>query len=109
MGSIFVPIVLGIFILILGVSNMRGNISSIHWYHRKRVTEENIIPFGKKVGLGIIIIGISLIVSSVLSLVAELTKIDLFAIIGTVLIVIGIVVGLALSFYAMIKYNKGIF
>lgn len=109
MGSGIVPIVLGIFISILGIFNMRGNISSIHWYHRQRVTEENIIPFGKKVGLGTIIIGISIIVFGVFSLVTELTKIDLFVTVGAVLVVIGIVVGLALSLYAMIKYNKGIF
>lgn len=44
-----------------------------------------------------------------LSLVAEKTQILIFTIIGAVIVVVGLVVGLALSLYAMIKYNKGIF
>lgn len=109
MGDIIVPIALGVFITILGIVNMRGNISSIHWYHRQRVTEENILPFGKKVGLGTIIIGVSIIVFGILSLATELLKTDIFTIIGSVIVIVGIAVGLALSLYAMIKYNKGIF
>lgn len=109
MDPVIIPIILGIFISILGIFNMRGNISSIHWYHRQRVTEENVIPFGKKVGLGTLIIGISVILFGVLSLAAELTKIAIFVTLGAVIVVMGIVAGLSLSLYAMIKYNKGIF
>ncbi len=109
MDSVFVPIILGIFILILGIFNMKGNISSIHWYHRQRLTEENRILFGKVVGLGTIIIGASIIAFGALSLAAELLGIHLFIIIGSVIAAVGTVVGLALSLYAMIKYNKGIF
>ncbi len=109
MGSVIVPIVLGIFISILGLSNMKGNISSVHWYHRKRITEENRLPFGKTIGLGTIICGVSLVAFGCLSFVAEKTQIDLFTIIGSVIVVLGLVAGLALSLYAMIKYNKGIF
>lgn len=109
MGSCITPIVLGILISILGIFNRRGNISSIHWYHRQRVTDENMIPFGKKIGLGTIIIGISIIVFGVLSLVTKLTRLDLFVTIGAALVVMGIVVGIILSLHAMIKYNKGIF
>ena len=43
------------------------------------------------------------------SFVAEKTQIDIFTIIGAVIVVVGLVIGLALSLYAMIKYNKGIF
>ena len=43
---------LGLLVSILGIINMTGNISSLHWYHRQRVTEENRKPFGKLVGLG---------------------------------------------------------
>lgn len=88
---------------------MKGNISSIHWYHRKRITEENRLPFGRMVGLGTIICGISISIFGFLSFVAEKTQIDLFAIVGAVIVVVGLVIGLALSLYAMIKYNKGIF
>lgn len=109
MGAAIGPIILGIFISILGFSNMKGNISSIHRYHRKRVTEENRLPFGRMIGLGTIICGVAIVVFGCLSFVAEKTQIDLFTIIGSVIVVIGLVIGLALSFYAMIKYNKGIF
>lgn len=109
MASFLVPIVLGVLILILGFFNMKGNLSSIHWYHRQRVTENDIIPFGKKVGLGTIIIGASIILFGVLSIIAQQTKIQAFTITGSVIVIIGVVAGLALSLYAMIKYNKGIF
>lgn len=109
MGAVIGPIILGIFISVLGFSNMKGNISSIHWYHRKRITEENRLPFGRMIGLGTIICGISIMIFGCFSFVAEKTQIDLFSIIGAVIVVAGLVIGLALSLYAMIKYNKGIF
>lgn len=34
MGDVIGPVILGIIISILGISNMKGNISSLHWYHR---------------------------------------------------------------------------
>lgn len=109
MGAVIGPIILGVFISILGFSNMKGNISSVHWYHRKRITEENRLPFGRMIGLGTIICGVSLVVFGGFSFVAEKTQIDIFTIIGAVIVVVGFVIGLALSLYAMIKYNKGIF
>jgi len=48
-------------------------------------------------------------VFSALSAVTFYTGNDVFTFVGTVFLLTGLVVGLALSFYAMIKYNKGIF
>ena len=107
MDNFFVPGILGIILIVLGVMNMKGNISSLHWYHRQRVTEEDRKPFGKLVGLGTLIIGIALVISGILFWISEAT--ELWLIIGCVITVVGIVIGLVLSFYAMIKYNKGIF
>jgi len=109
MDNFFVPGILGIILIVLGIMNMKGNISSLHWYHRQRVTEENRRPFGKLVGLGTLIIGIALVISGILFWISEVTATELWLIIGCVITVVGIVVGLVLSFYAMIKYNKGIF
>lgn len=109
MNSVIGPIILGIFILILGFLNIKGNISSVHWYHRTRVTEENRLPFGRMIGFGTIIIGISCMISGVLTFVTKITQVELFVKIGSIVSLIGIAIGLALSFYAMIKYNKGIF
>lgn len=109
MGDVIGPVILGIIISILGISNMKGNISSLHWYHRQRVSPDNVKPFGKKVGLGTLIIGLAIIAFGLFSLIAYLTEIEVFTIIGAVLLIPAIIVGLGLSLYAMIKYNKGIF
>ena len=109
MDSAIVPIVLGIFLCILGHFNRKGNLSSLHWYHRSRITEENKLPFGRLVGSGTLIIGLSTIALGCLSFLAEITQIEIFTVIGSVIVVIGILIGLAMSLYAMFKYNKGIF
>ncbi len=109
MDNFFVPGILGVILIVLGVMNMKGNISSIHWYHRHRVAEENRKPFGRLVGLGTLIIGVALILSGIFFWISEAKATEMWLIIGCVITVVGIVVGLILSFYAMIKYNKGIF
>lgn len=109
MDNFFVPGILGVILIVSGIMNMKGNISSLHWYHRQRVTEEDRKPFGKLVGLGTLIIGIALVISGILFWISEVTATELWLIVGCVITVVGIVVGLVLSFYAMIKYNKGIF
>ncbi|MBQ3495635.1 MAG: hypothetical protein IJA76_03000 [Clostridia bacterium] len=104
-----VAFLVGVVFIVLGISNMRGNISTLHSYHRHRVSEEDRIPFGKQVGLGTMIIGIGIIIFSVLSAVTLYTENNIFILIGTVVLIVGIIVGLIISFKAMIKYNKGIF
>ena len=100
---------LGLLVCVLGIINMTGNISSLHWYHRQRVTEENRKPFGKLVGLGTLIIGLAMIVFGILFLIFEQTQLGALVIIGTVELIAGIIVGMIVSFYAMKKYNGGIF
>ena len=109
MAGNIVTFLVGVVCIVLGISNMRGNISSLHSYHRSRVSEEDRIPFGKQVGLGTIIVGIGIIVFSVLSSVTLYTENDIFILVGTAILIIGIILGLVISFRAMIKYNKGIF
>ena len=109
MAGNIVTFLVGVVCIVLGISNMRGNISSLHSYHRSRVSEEDRIPFGKQVGLGTIIVGIGIIVFSVLSTVTLYTENDIFILVGTAVLIIGIILGLVISFRAMIKYNKGIF
>ena len=109
MNSVMEPIILGILISFLGFSNMKGNISSLHWYHRKRITEENRVPFAKTIGLGTLICGLALVLSGCLSFVAMQTGMGIFATLGAVVTVAGLAVGLGITFYAMFKYNKGIF
>lgn len=109
MPEFVVTAIVGIVCIVLGISNYKGNISSLHSYHRSRVSEEDRIPFGRMVGLGTIIIGAVIIVFSGMSAVTLYTDNDLFILIGTGILIAGIIVGLAISFKAMIKYNKGIF
>ena len=109
MPAFIVTALVGVVFIVLGISNMKGNISSLHSYHRSRVSEEDRIPFGRMVGFGTIIIGAAIIVFSGLSAVTLYTDNEMFTLIGTGILIAGIIVGLVISFKAMIKYNKGIF
>lgn len=109
MGSFIAPFLVGVLCIVLGVSNMKGNIASLHSYHRHRVSEEDRLPFGRLVGLGTILCGVAICVYSIFAAVTVYTNMQFFNIIGIVLLIIGLVIGIILSCYAMIKYNKGIF
>ena len=109
MVGFVVSLFVGILCITLGISHTKGNLSSLHAYHRKRVREEDKLPFGRLVGAGTILIGIALIIFGGLSMVTELTKNETYMVIGTVVLIANLVVGMGLSFFGMIKYNKGIF
>ena len=102
-------LLIGAFCIYMGILNRQGNISSLHSYHRKRVSEADRIPFGKLVGLGTIIIGVGAIFNGVFSLLAKFFAVEMLGFIGLSVFITGLAVGLILNFYAMIKYNKGIF
>ncbi len=95
-------LILGAFISILGIINMTGNISTIHSYNRRKVTEEDAPKYGRAIGIGTLIIGISLIVDFVLVLL------DLLIVVPFILIP-AVIIGLVFMLYAQFKYNKGIF
>ena len=101
--------VVGLMLVVIGMINMKGNISSIHWYHQQRVTEENIKPFGRLVGGGTALIGGALVVGGGLLALADRLSLPWLVIVAVILMVVCFIVGMILSFYAMIKYNKGIF
>ena len=102
MVEFIIQIIIGLVLIIIGIFNMKGNISMLHSYHRKRVKKEDVIPFGKKVGIGIIIIGITIILAGVFTILN-------YSHISNVVLSIGITMGITIIFYAMFKYNKGIF
>ena len=109
MDEIITAVVIGLVLIILGVFNVKGNLRTIHSYHWKRVTPENIKPYGRLVGSGTITIGAAILLFGVLSFVYEKTQVLPFNIIGSAILIASLVIGFVLIFYAMIKYNKGIF
>ena len=109
MPAAVVVFLVGILCIVIGISNMRGNISSLHSYHRNRVSEEDILPMGRKVGAGMIVVGGSIVIFGVLMAAAFLTDVEVLTIIGTAVMVAGLAVGLTVSMRAIIKYNKGLF
>ena len=109
MKEMLLPAAVGVVAIILGVMNMKGNISTLHSYHRKRVAEEDRLPFGKKIGLGTILIGCAIILKACFQFAAEKMDQPVLDTVGTIALVIGMVVGFVLIVYAMIKYNKGLF
>ncbi len=109
MDSVLVPMIVGIIIIIIGIQNMKGNITMLHRYHRKRVSEEDMIVFGRKVGLGTIIVGCSVIVKAGCQFAAQKFNMESLNTIGTVLLGVGFLAGFAIIFAALFKYNKGIF
>lgn len=109
MIGILVSALVGVVCIFLGITNMRGNISSLHYYHRSRVKEEDVLPFGRLVGLGTIIVGAGVILFSVLSAIDFIVGVTILTYVGIGLLFSGITAGLGVSFYAMKKYNGGVF
>lgn len=94
-------IILGVLISILSVLNMKGDIRSIHWYNRTKVKESDIPKYGKVVGLGTLIIGISLILNGLVQLIFKKAFDGIM--------IAGVITGCCIMLYGQIKYNKGIF
>ena len=93
---------IGTIISVLGVFNLRGNIGSIHWYNRRKVSKEDQLPYCRCVGLGTLLIGAAMIISGFLQALVSVEA-------GAVVILIGIIIGLVLILNAQFKYNRGIF
>ncbi|MBQ8404527.1 MAG: helix-turn-helix transcriptional regulator [Clostridia bacterium] len=91
-------IALGIMIIALGIFNIRGNIASIHWYNRRKVSKEEQKPYCRVMGIGSVIIGAGIACSAFVQAFAN-----------EILSLISIAVGLVLMLYAQFRYNKGIF
>ena len=109
MDSLLIPVLVGIIVIVFGVRNLKGDITTLHRYHRKRVSEEDRIPFGRKVGSGTIIIGCSVIAKACSQFTAEKLSMPWLETLGTVILIAGLAIGFALIIYALIKYNKGLF
>ena len=96
-----VLLILGVFISLLGIVNIMGNISTIHSYNRRKVNEEDVPKYGRAVGTGTLIIGVSLIAAFVTTFWSETAM--------SFIVIPALVIGLGFILYAQFKYNKGIF
>lgn len=94
-------LIFGLFLSVLGVVNIKGNISTIHSYNRRKVQEEDIPKYGKAVGTGTVIIGASLALAYLVTFWNE-AAIDY-------IVLPAMAIGLAFILYGQIKYNHGIF
>ncbi len=95
-------LLLGAMISVFGIINMTGNISTVHSYNRRKVTEEDAPKYGRAVGIGTLVIGVAIIADYFLVLF-DLTVVVPFVTIPA------IIIGLVFILYAQFKYNKGIF
>ena len=101
--------ILAAVLIIVGIINMTGNISTLKKRHRKRVAPQDRKAMGKLVGTGSLVMGFSLILFGVFSFLSEKAALPYLLVIGSVILIVGFVIGLILNFYATIKYNKGLF
>lgn len=94
-------LVFGVLISAIGIMNISGNISTIHFYNRRRVREEDIPKYGKAVGTGTLIIGLSLIAAFIAARWNEKAP--------EYVLTPALAVGLGFILYGQFKYNRGIF
>ena len=107
-ASIF-TMALGVMMIVLGVINRKGNINSLHSYHRHRVSQEDRLPLGRAVGFGTILIGVSMILFGALMLALEWCAAAWLEWVALSVLFVGICVGSVIACKAIIKYNKGLF
>lgn len=93
---------IGVICVLFGIFNMCGNIGSIHWYNRRKVTKENQKVYCMFVGLGTLIVGAAIIVGAVIQALGNITA-------SGWVIGIGVLIGLIFILYAQFKYNRGLF
>lgn len=95
-------LLLGILTMGFSIPNLRGNIFTIHWYNRRKVSEADAPKYGKAMGLGTLIMGASIALTAILQIIFDWEAIYN-------LTLAGVIAGLAVMLYAQFKYNRGIF
>ena len=109
MENLVLSIVIGVVFIIIGILNLRGNIKMLHSYHRDKVKDEDKKALGKKIGVAMIIIAISIIANGVLTYLSLILRNSILEYVGMGILGVGLAVGLAINLYAIKKYNGKIF
>ena len=76
----------GLILIFVGIINIKGDISTVHWYNRARVTKADAPKYGK----------------AMLQMIFDLEPLFWIAAAGTA-------AGAAVILFAQFKYNRGIF
>ena len=61
-------LILGLLLTVIGIVNIRGNISTIHAYNRRKVREEDLPKYARAMGNGTMVIGLSLALTAALQM-----------------------------------------
>ena len=102
MGQCILMILLGVLLTVLGVSNLRGSIASIHWYHRQKVSKQDRRAYARAMGTGTVIPGASLVLTGILQAVVP-------AEFWFWILAAGLAVGLGFLLYGQFRSNGGLF
>lgn len=109
MVGYIVATLVGLLLIGLGIYTRKGHIELLHSYHRKRVTKEDQPVFARLIGLGLILVGVGVVIGGAFSIASLLLENSLLLKVGMGIMVSCMVIGIGILFYAMIRYNKGIF
>lgn len=92
--------IVGIILMIFGyLIWKKEKISLLHSYHYDKVAEEDKKAFAMLSGLGVLIIGISLMITAVIVGITDSAK-------SFIVFAVGFVVGILFLIYAGMKYNR---
>ena len=109
MIAFLISVAVGIACIFIGIANRKGDISSIHSYHTQRISQEDVLPFGKKMGLALILIGVGVILFSLMGAVSVVTGVEAWLWAGMAILAVGLIVGITICIRTTAKSNKGIF
>ena len=88
----------------ISIAIYRGKTNLIHDYHQSKVTDKS--TYGKAFGKAMLVISASLLLSGIIGLLGNS---DTIAKIAVLVLLIGLLAGIASIIAVQKKYNKGIF
>lgn len=106
MQNFIVALLAGVVCIVIGILNTQGYIGTLKRRYRKRVAQEDVLPYGRRIGIATVIMGGALVLYGVFSAIVYVTKNSVFQWIGTGVLIAGLGVGGVIAVCAMIKYNK---
>ena len=86
MESSIIEIIIGLVFIVIGILNIKGNISMLHSYHIDKISEEDKPIFAKLVGIGVIVVGISIAINGGMLILNENTSNEMYSKIGNILL-----------------------